>query len=81
MKINVLILVFIPVRPFNPYLSTIQVHQLHGVPGAVGVGADGGVFVGHRVNGEPHGHQLVVHVSGSKVAVARFLIFLFPGER
>ena len=39
------------------------------------------VPVRHRVDAQPQGHQVVVHVAGAEVAVARSLVLLFAGER
>jgi len=61
-------------------LHSIWVNKSNGVPHAVVIRRNIGVFVCHRVNTEPHGHQLVVHISCSEIAVASFLVFLFPGE-
>ena len=55
-------------------LFSIRVYQFNRIPVAVGIGTNRGVFIGQWVNAQPHGHQLVVHVAGSEVTEAGFLV-------
>ena len=71
---NTSILGFIPI-------SSIGINKYNWIPRTVGIRTNTRVLVRHRVNTQPHGHQLVVHVAGPEVAIPRFLVFLFPGER
>lgn len=48
-------------------------------PRTVNVGTHAWILVAHRVDAEPYGHQFVVHVPRAEVAVAGFLVSLFPG--
>ena len=57
-------------------LLAIGIDQPHRAPGTVGIRRNTRVLVCHRVDAEPHGHQLVVQVSGAEVAVVGFLIAL-----
>lgn len=52
------------------YFTSIRVNQLHRIPGAVDIGTNRWVLVCHRVDGKPHRHQFVVHISGAEVSVA-----------
>lgn len=49
-------------------------------PRTVNVGTHAWILVALRVDGEPHCHQLVVHVSRSEVAEAGLLVAFFAGE-
>ena len=61
-------------------LLTVRVNQFNRIPSAIDIGTNARVLVCHRVDGEPHGRQFVVHVAGSKGAIAGFFVAFFPGE-
>ena len=61
-------------------IPSIRINQLHWVPGTICIGTNAWVLVRQRVNTQPHGHQLVVHVAateGSDVAAASLLVAMF----
>ena len=62
-------------------VHSIGIHQFDWIPHTIVVGTYAGILVRHRVNAQPHGHQLMVHITGTEISVARFPVFLFPGER
>ena len=64
----------------SPLMISIRVHQLRWVPNAVGIRRNARILIRHRVDGEPHRHQLMVHISRPEVAVAGFLVAFFAGE-
>ena len=39
-----------------------------------------GILIRQRVNAQPHGHQLVVHIPRTEVAVSGFLVAFFARE-
>ena len=61
-------------------LFSIRVYQFNRIPVAVGIGTNRGVFIGQWVNAQPHGHQFVVHIAGTEISVAGFLVALFASE-
>ena len=60
---------------FIPFPS-IRIYQLHRIPRTIGIRADAGVLVTHRVHAQPHGHQLVIHIPCAEIAVACLTITL-----
>lgn len=61
-------------------MISIRIHQLRWVPNAVGIRRNARILVRHRVDEEPHRHQLVVQVACTEVAIACFLVAFFAGE-
>ena len=54
--------------------------QFDRIPHTIGIGANGWVLVRHRVDAQPQCHQVVVHIAGTEVAVARFLVAFLAVE-
>ena len=51
-------------------------HPLGRVPRTISIRRDRWVLVRHRVDAQPHGHKIVVHIAGTEISVAGFLVAL-----
>ena len=55
-------------------------HPLGRVPRTISIRRDRWVLVRHRVDAQPHGHKIVVHIPCAEIAVACLTIALFARE-
>jgi len=60
---------------FIPFPS-IRIYQLHWIPRAIGIRGDARVLDHHRVDTQPQGSQLMVHVPRTKITISSLTIAL-----
>ena len=61
------------------YLASIWIEQHNWIPSAVRIGRKIRILVRQWVDAQPAGQKLVVHIAGTEISVAGFLIAFFAG--